>query len=142
MTPDESSSEQALEQLAGGFAHWRQTRSSSHERIPATLWEQAVALCQSLPLWRVARRLGLSSTDLKNRCLGLPKRRSAKPATVPVFVELPAAAAPQGLGRRAGLAAAMRVEFERPDGARMRLAYEGVQSPSLTELVRAFLEPA
>ncbi len=33
-----------LDQLAGQFEHWRQTRTHPYGRIPHTLWEQAVAL--------------------------------------------------------------------------------------------------
>jgi hypothetical protein len=33
-----------LDQLAGQFEHWRQTRTHPRDRIPQALWEQAVAL--------------------------------------------------------------------------------------------------
>lgn len=141
MTPAISSADQALVELAGGFDHWRRTRSSSHEPIPAALWDQAVALCQSLPPGRVARRLSLSSTDLKNRCLGQPKRRGTKkPASeaLPAFVELPSSGG-RALPAKAVGGGTTRVEFERPDGARMRLAFEGGHSPSLADLLGTFL---
>ncbi|MDQ2696726.1 MAG: hypothetical protein M3Z21_15385 [Pseudomonadota bacterium] len=139
MPPVESSVDPALAALAEGFAHWRQSRSNSHERIPPPLWEQAVALCQRLPLGQVARRLGLSATDLKHRCLGLPKPRAPKPAPVAeaVFVELPAAPPPP-TRTPPGI---VGVEVERPDGVRLRLHYEAGQPPPLAELLRAFLEP-
>ena len=38
-----------LDQLAGQFEHWRQTRSHRGERIPQALWDQAVALARVLP---------------------------------------------------------------------------------------------
>ena len=43
-----------LDQLAGQFEHWRQTRAHPRERIPEPLWEQAVALAGVYPApgWR------------------------------------------------------------------------------------------
>ena len=41
-----------LDQLAGQFEHWRQTRSHPCERIPHALWEQAVALARGAALAR------------------------------------------------------------------------------------------
>ena len=38
--------EQQLAQLANQFAHWRQSRTTRFEHIPAPLWEQAIALSQ------------------------------------------------------------------------------------------------
>ena len=38
-----------LDQLAGQFEHWRQTRSHPGERIPQHLWDQAAALARVLP---------------------------------------------------------------------------------------------
>lgn len=32
-----------LDQLAGQFEHWRQTRTQPRDRIPQELWDQAVA---------------------------------------------------------------------------------------------------
>lgn len=128
--------EQALSELAERFEHWRQTRASVHERIPAPLWEHAIALSRVLPDSRVAKRLRLSQTDLKKRRLGHPAPVSIEaPEPPPPFVELTASppwptAAPE----------ALLVEFERPDGARMRLRYP--QSPPLAALVQAFLERA
>ena len=48
-----------LDQLAGQFEHWRQTRSHPGERIPQALWDQAVALARVLPRSRVAQHLRL-----------------------------------------------------------------------------------
>lgn len=141
MTPEISSADQTLEELAGRFDHWRRTRAHCHEPIPVALWDQAVALCQHLPQGQVARRLNLSPTDLKNRRLGQPKRRRVKKPTreaLPAFVELPCRAG-ASVADKAGRGGTFRVEFERPDGTRMRLAFESGHSPSLADLVGIFL---
>ena len=54
-----------LDQLAGQFEHWRQTRAHPGERIPHHLWEQAAALAQVLPYSRVAQHVRVSPSDLK-----------------------------------------------------------------------------
>jgi hypothetical protein len=57
--------ESALADLAEQFEHWRRSRATAQERIPAALWDQAVALTTVLPGSQVAKRLRLSPTDLK-----------------------------------------------------------------------------
>ena len=57
--------EHQLDQLAGQFEHWRQTRTYPSERFPHTLWDQAVALAATLPPSRVAKQLRLRLIDLK-----------------------------------------------------------------------------
>jgi len=127
--------ELALADLAEQFEHWRRSRATTQERIPAALWDQAVVLTTVLPGSQVAKRLRLSPTDLKKQCLA---RQTAIPATAvtpyPGFVEVTAPefepAAPH----------ATVLEVERPDGARLRLQYR--DSPPLAAVLRAFLEPA
>lgn len=127
--------EQALSQLAERFEHWRQTRANPYQRIPQALWDEAIALSRVLPDSRVTKRLRLSQTDLKKRRLAQSPspatKTDAQPAT---FIEL----APPSSGP-APVSAPMLVEFERPDGARLRLRYD--QALPLTPLMQAFLEP-
>ena len=56
-----------LDQLAAQFEHWRQSRSRPHDRIPEVLWDQAVALTQTLSPSRVAKHLRLGVSDLKKQ---------------------------------------------------------------------------
>ena len=127
--------EQSLSKLAGRFEHWRRTRTNTHERIPESLWAEAVSLTQTLPIGRVARRCRLSPTDLKKRC-----QASNVPTTIhshspePAFVELPS----PGVWATPGDEPVL-VELERADGARMRLRYRHTPPP-LASLVQAFLE--
>ena len=46
-----------LAELAEPFEDWRRSRATGRERIPPSLWDQAVALSTVLPCSRVARRL-------------------------------------------------------------------------------------
>src|SRR5712691_9412535 len=56
-----------LDQLAGQFAHWRQTRTHPYGRIPQTLWEQAVALAAALPPSCVAKQLRVRLAGPRSR---------------------------------------------------------------------------
>ena len=75
-----------LDQLAGQFEHWRQTRSHPSERLPKRLWKQAAALAQVLPYSRVAQPVRVSPSDRK-KPMATP--RDSKPATSPRCVEVP-----------------------------------------------------
>jgi hypothetical protein len=119
-----------LDQLAGEFEHWRQTRSHPAERIPTRLWKQAAALAQVLPYSRVAQHVRVSPSDLKKH---MATPHDAKPATSPRFVEVP----PPPAG--ASTPPAMDIELERPDGTRLRLRCPESTS-SVAAVVQAFLE--
>ena len=120
-----------LDQLAGQFEHWRQTRAHASERIPQSLWDQAVELARVLPHTRVAQHLRLSSNDLKKHMAAQSTATSATPSTPAGFVEVPPARSPSTL--------ATEIELERPDGARLRLVCAETPLP-LAAVVRAFLE--
>src|SRR5262249_35247184 len=81
--------EHQLDQLAGQFEHWRQTRRHPGERFPQALWDQAVALAATLPPSRVAKQLRLRLIDLKKQ-MAAPHAAPALPLS---FVEVPSAPA-------------------------------------------------
>lgn len=124
-----------LDQLAGQFAHWRQTRSYPSERIPQHLWDQAAALAQVLPRSRVAQHLRLSPSDLIKHLATRPEATPATPRTAPPFVEVPSVPA------CLPAPAAIEIDLERPDGARLHRRCPESTAP-VAALVRAFLEGA
>jgi hypothetical protein len=133
-TPSKLHTDHQLDQLAGQFEHWRQTRSHPSERIPQRLWDQAAALARVLPYSRVAQHVRVSPSDLKKH-MAMPHnaRSAAASATPPPFVEVPPAPAwPLATP-------AMDIELERPDGTRLRLRCSESTAP-VAVLVRAFLE--
>ena len=122
-----------LDQLAGQFAHWRQTRTHPSGRIPQPLWEQAVALATTLPPSRVAKQLRLRLADLKKQ-MGL---HTAAPAAVPPvpmgFVEVPPSPSwPPPLTAR-------HIELSRAEGTRLSIHNPEASLP-LAAIVRAFVE--
>ena len=123
-----------LDQLAGQFEHWRQTRSHRGERIPQALWDQAVALARVLPRTRVAQHLRLSAKDLKKQMAAeLEPNAGIGSAcrTTPGFVEVPPAThTPQAPPMT-------EIKLQRQDGARLRLH---APDTALTAIVRSFLE--
>src|SRR2546430_7343659 len=107
--------EHQLDQLAGQFAHWRQTRPHPYGRIPQSLWDQAVALAAALPPSRVAQQLRLRVADLKKQ---IERRHAALPALASRslgFVEVPST--PAWPPAPAGI----QLELSRPDGTVVHL---------------------
>jgi hypothetical protein len=103
-----------LDQLAAQFEHWRQHRAHPRERIPKPLWDQAVALTETLAPSRVATHLRLGVADLKKQ-IALRQGNPAHTTTPIGFVEIPPApASPHSPG-------SFEMELQRPDGARLRL---------------------
>ena len=119
-----------LDQLAGQFELWRQTRSHPTESIPQSLWDQAVALTTALPYSRVAKHLRLSPKDLKTRMVTNSEPQAAC-RTPSGFVEL----SPDTY--RPLASSTTEIELQRKDGARLRL-----QAPdtALATIVKSFLE--
>src|SRR2546428_8914441 len=102
-----------LDQLAGQFAHWRQTRTHPYERIPHELWDHAVALAAALPPSRVAKQLRVRLMDLKKQ---MATRHEATTAVSPLslgFVEVPSAPS------RPQPPVATPIELSRADGTRL-----------------------
>lgn len=124
--------EHQLDQLAGQFEHWRQTRTHPSERIPHALWEHAVALTAALPPARVAKQLRSRVTDLKKKMTHHAASAAAPP--IPLgFVEVPPA---PSCSPSPGTA---QLELSRADGTRLCLHAPASALP-LDAVVRAFLE--
>lgn len=120
-----------LDQLAGQFEHWRQTRSHRGERIPQPLWDQAVALARVLPHTRVAQHLRLSPNDLKKQMAMQLEPHASAGRTTPGFVEVPTAE------DRAQAPSVTEIEVQRQDGARLRLH---APDTALAAIMQSFLE--
>lgn len=122
--------EEALTHLTHHFAQWRQSRRTPRGRIPAGLWDRAVALTATFSVSRVAKQLGLTPHALKKRRVALNGMTAPlPPAQGPHFVEVAAAWRTPGT----------EVEIQRPDGARLRITYRDA-APALVPLLQTFLE--
>ena len=126
--------EHQLDQLAGQFAHWRQTRPHPHSPIPPELRAHAVALTAVVPPSRVAKQLRLRLTDLKKHMATAPPPAPVTPPPIALgFVEVPAAPSwpPPP--------AAIPIELSRTDGTRLCIHCAASALP-LEAVVRAFVE--
>jgi hypothetical protein len=124
-----------LDQLAGQFDHWRQTRAHPGERIPQRLWDAAAVLARVRPYSRVAQHVRVSPSDLKKHMAALPDAPSAASPAPPPFVEVP----PAPVWPPA--AQILEIELERPDGMRLRLRCPESIAP-VAAVMRAFVEGA
>jgi len=87
--------EHQLDQLAGQFERWRQTRTHPNHWIPPELWEHSAALTALVPPSRVAKQLRLRLVDLKHQMA----TRQASPHRQDLGREVsPSGAAPGGHG--------------------------------------------
>src|SRR5712664_292207 len=126
--------EHQLDQLAGQFAHWRQTRPRPFAPIPSALWDQAVALAAALPPARVAHHIRVRVADLTKQMIARQVAPLAGPAPTSLgFVEVPPAPA------RPQATPTMQLELSRADGTRLSI-HGAASTVPLETVLRAFLE--
>ena len=107
------------------FEKWRRERTGQ-ERIPESLWSEAVEMARRYGTWPAARALRLDYNKLKQLAGSGSERRASNPSTT--FVEV----IPPG----AGISSCI-VEMENGRGARMRIEWKGAAA-DLTALSRTF----
>ena len=109
------------------FERWRQRRTGQ-ERIPETLWSEAVEMARRYGTWTAAKVLRLDYNKLKQGAVAGKQRRALNTPTTFVEVIPPAAAVSSCI-----------VEMENGRGARMRIEWKGAAA-DLTALSRTFWE--
>lgn len=121
-----------LRRVQHHFELWRKTRKG-RAPIPETLWSSAVELAREDGLHRTARALRLDYYSLKKRLSavdGAPRR----PQREATFVEL----LPPGA---AGLSACT-IEMENPQGGKMKIQLQGLDTSGLSVLANGFWKVA
>ncbi len=108
---------------------WRKNKKSPREPIPKNLWSKAAELARAHSINQVARGLGLSYADLKDK-LYLEKKAAGK--TTP-FIELKG----QPL-----LAPEAMLEIENTKGSKLRISFRGKTDFDLTGLAKEFMQKA
>ena len=120
----------SIEDVAKQFEAWRKT-SKLHEPIPAELWKAAASLCATYPTYKIARKLRLNYTKLKEH---LPAFKSELPikkaGAAAAFIELDLASA--------GKVCEYVIEMQDPGGGKMRLQLKGHQCLDPIEICKAF----
>ena len=124
-----------LEEVSEHFERWR-THKTKGERIPESLWFEAIKLVSDYPLSRVCRALRLSATDLKRRktalCAG---KELAFPGSERSFVEIDRAIVDRAM--RPSVTPGL-MEMERPDGLRLR--FQPANNADMLALMTRFME--
>jgi hypothetical protein len=145
-----------LEGVRRRFEDWRRRRKA-RSRIPEPLWAAAVKMAGRYGVCRTARALGVDYYSLKRRVdregaadgNGPPRKRlvgtaSSRSKTSRVASEAAAGATFLELTPPARVGSCRwTLEFESAGGAKMRLEFQGVESPDLAALGRSFwrMEP-
>ena len=126
-----------LEAVAEHFAQWRSGKKKG-ERIPESLWHEAVELVDAYGVSEVSRVLRLGGRDLNKRrgVSGSGQRRRWRAAGRTAFVEVERGSSTVPDSSLAS--SALWVELERPDGVRLRI--HGDRSLDLPGLIGRFLE--
>ena len=120
----------SIEEVTKQFEAWRKS-SKLHEPIPAQLWKAAASLCATYPAYKIARKLRLNYTKLKEHLPAfeseLPVKKAAGAAT---FIELDFASA--------GKHCEYVIEMQDTSGGKMRLQLKGPQCPDPIKICKAF----
>jgi hypothetical protein len=118
------SSPLTLEMVCQHFEQWRETRPHGRSKIPERLWVEAISLVGHYPVTQVCKQLHLNPGSFNEHRHGrLIEPNSSKNLH---FIEVEVSSDPSKT------LAVEEVEFERPDGLRMRLHHsDGFEMSSL-----------
>lgn len=119
-----------LESVRYQFEKWRETRKSTREPIPESLWAETINLCNQYSINQVSRVLHLSYTTLKKRVQGKNPVPKKKKLSSPTFVELD--------WQSNFSSSECIIEMENAYGSKMRMSFKGRANLDLLELSRAF----
>lgn len=121
-----------LLRLARQFAAWRAQRSFG-TRIPDRLWAAVAKAAASCGVHQTAKALRLDYYAVQRRVHSNGSQCIATRAEdpLPAFVELPASALATAAGE-------CILEFEKPEGSKLRVHLKGVQVPDLLALGAGF----
>ena len=124
-----------LEAVAEHFEQWRSNKKKG-ERIPESLWFEAIGLISDYPLSRVCRALHLCATDLKRHQAALSADKElAVSGAERFFVEIDRGIVDQAIRPSAR---PVLMEMERPDGLRLRV--QPANSADMLALMARFME--
>ena len=122
--------EPTIEDVTRQFEAWRKT-CRLHEPIPAELWKAAASLYGTYPPYKIARKLRLNYTKLKDHMHALNTDLPMKKALAAEgFVELDFGAP--------GMACQCVIEMQDSNGGKMTLQLKRDECPDPIEICKAF----
>jgi len=121
-----------LVRLARQFAAWRARRSFG-TRIPDRLWAAAAKAAASCGVHQTAKALRLDYYEVQRRVQrnGSQRVTTRSGDALPAFVELPASTLATAAGE-------CILEFEKPEGSKLRVHLKGAHVPDLLALGAGF----
>ncbi len=123
----------ALEEVKQQFKIWRKTKTTSRERIPASLWQAAAEVFEigDHSLHRISKTLHLNQTALKKYMQQqLPRAIKVKPEETPSFIAFE-------LDSPLSVSECV-IEMEDTTGAKMRMCLRGNTDPNILEICKSF----
>jgi hypothetical protein len=122
--------EPTLEEVSRQFDVWRKS-SKLHEPIPAELWKAAASLCGTYRAYKIARRLRLNYTKLKEHVHALkPKLPIEKAPAATAFIELDF--------NTPAMVSQCVIEMQDPNGGKIALQLKGDKCPDPIDILKAF----
>ena len=128
-----ATSASALEEVKQQFKIWRKTKTTSRERIPASLWQAAAEVFEigDHSLHRISKTLHLNQTALKKYMQQqLPRTIKIKPEATSPFIALE-------LDSPLSVSECI-IEMEDTTGAKMRMCLRGNTDPNILEICKSF----
>ena len=119
--------EPTIEDVSAKFETWRKTRKN-RKPIPAKLWKAAVDLTANYPVYKIAKKLQLNYTQLKERAHAAKTDLPIEKA--PAFIEL-------DFGPPA-MASECVIQMQDPNGGEMTLQLKGDKCPDPIDICKAF----
>ncbi|HYX08268.1 MAG TPA: hypothetical protein VE912_16170 [Bacteroidales bacterium] len=120
-----------LESVQQAFAKWRQIRPCKKSPIPQQLLEQVNKVCQTEPLSKVARQLGLNYTVLKRQLESTGSNtQTGLQAGKQDFIEVNLASTGPS---------ALLIEMQRISGETIRFTFSGIGDIQIQKIVQLFL---
>jgi hypothetical protein len=114
----------SLEDVRNQFENWRHSRAK-RAPIPNSLWRAAILLYPDHSVYEISKALRLNYTDLKHR---VEAQRSVFQSA---FIKLGDVSAPM-------TTAQCIVKMQHPDGAKMKMYFQGDVGLDLLQLSKAF----
>lgn len=118
---------------------WRATRKYVRQPLPPDLRQEVVAVSRKYPAGLLHRILKIDPWRLNSSMAKKPRRGAARKKEQTTFFKLPTAAVLPELPETALNMTDCRLQFERPDGARLTLTLPTLDLASINRLAADFL---
>jgi len=128
-----------LLELKARFDQWRANRKYKRELMPADLRQAAIDISRRFPRALVRRVLKIDPWRLSRPTSKKPTPAAGRKKRQTTFFTFPTSTVPPDQGLNSSSATDCRLQFERPDGARLTLSLPKLDLVSINRLAADFL---